>query len=299
MERVIAVNPFRCRMWVEHERLSEKITEESCRAEIDSFLTHGQLLPVLGRPVRGDNRYEVELIYGARRLFVCRHLNTPVLVELRELSDKEGIIALEIENRQRKDLSPYERGLSYVRWLRAGHFSSQEDVARALNISPSQVSRLMKLARLPSVVINAFESPLDICEGWGLDLFNAWNDGRSQRSMADTARGIAGEAPRPNATQVYARLMPATVRARKSRTKVHDEVVKDSQGRPLFRVRHHRHDVALLLPATNLSDQLLTHIKHILRDALQHTTRQDVVTEDQLPKVTSRRATRDIESRPL
>jgi hypothetical protein len=67
-------------MWSHHERLEEHITEESCRAEIDSHSKHGQLMPVLGRLLKADLWHEVELIYGARRLFVARHLKRPLLV---------------------------------------------------------------------------------------------------------------------------------------------------------------------------------------------------------------------------
>jgi hypothetical protein len=67
-------------------------------------------------------------------------------------SDREAVIALDVENRHRKDISPYERGTSYKRWLELGHFKCQKELARALEISPSQVSRMLKLAQLPAVV---------------------------------------------------------------------------------------------------------------------------------------------------
>src|SRR5215472_14327187 len=62
------VSPFRCRMWSLHDRLEEHITEESCKAEIESFQSHGQVVPVIGRPVPEDPGYDFELIFGARRL---------------------------------------------------------------------------------------------------------------------------------------------------------------------------------------------------------------------------------------
>ena len=82
MREVVSINPFRCRMWSLHDRLDTNVTEQSCRDEIASFATHGQLVPALGRSLRDDSHYDVELIYGARRLFVARHLNKPLLVEL-------------------------------------------------------------------------------------------------------------------------------------------------------------------------------------------------------------------------
>ena len=40
------------------------------------------------------------------------------------LTDQEAIIAMDIENRQRADTSPYERGVAYARWLNAGYFNA-------------------------------------------------------------------------------------------------------------------------------------------------------------------------------
>src|SRR5688500_12250742 len=129
MKIVCHTDPFRCCMWELHDRLEVDITEESCKAEIESLRMHGQLIPVLGRRIKDDPDYDIELIYGARRLFAARNLNKQLAVELREISDREAILAMDVENRQRCEVSPFERGRSYVRWLQAGHFSSQEDLA--------------------------------------------------------------------------------------------------------------------------------------------------------------------------
>jgi ParB family chromosome partitioning protein len=132
MRNILSVNPFRACMWLLHDRCERHVNEETCRAEIESFKTHGQLVPALGRVLSSDPDHDVELIYGARRLFVARHLNVPLLVEMREISDRDALIAMDIENRQRTDISPYERAVSYARWLRPGHFSVSGLTAAAL-----------------------------------------------------------------------------------------------------------------------------------------------------------------------
>src|SRR5580698_7585424 len=128
MPSIITVSPFRCRMWDLHDRLETHINERTCRAEIDSFSKHGQIVAAIGRSVHGDKNCDVELITGARRLFVARHLNQHIAVELRTMSDKEALIAMDAENRLRRDISPYERALSYSQWLRAGHFKHQDEI---------------------------------------------------------------------------------------------------------------------------------------------------------------------------
>ena len=271
MRKIVSVSPFRCRMWDLHDRFDAHVTEESCRAEIDSFERHGQLVPALGRPLRGDPDYEVELIYGARRLFVARHINKPLLVEVKEISDREAVIAMDIENRQRTDISPYERGISYARSLRSGHFSSQDDMARALRVSSSQVSRLLRLARLPSVVVNAFASPLDICEGWGLDLIEALDDPHRRQRTLQKARVTAALVPRPPAREVYRSLLAATAHGRKPKARAQDEVVKDCDGTPLFRISQRSNSVALLLPVEKLSSKTIDSIRHAVTNILQRT----------------------------
>jgi len=249
------------------------VTEENCRTEIDSISRHGQLVPVLGRQLRGDSQHDIELIYGARRLFAARHINTPLLVELRELSDIQAIIAMDIENRQRTDISPYERGMSFSRWIRAGYFQSQDDIARALKISSSQVSRLLKLSRLPSVVVDAFASPLEICEGWGVDLVEALDDSKRRESTVRAARTIATLSPRPPAREVYRQLAAASASGRRPVAKAHDEVVKDDAGSPLFRIRYQSSAIAVLLPVKGVSARSLGLIRDSITDILQAAAR--------------------------
>jgi ParB family chromosome partitioning protein len=257
-------------MWELHDRLDSHLTEETCKAEIGSFCRYGQLIPVLGRALRGDPSYDVELVYGARRLFVARHLNKLLKVQLQDMSDKDAIIAMDIENRQRKDISPYERGLSYAQWLRSGYFTSQDDIARALKVSSAQVSRLLKLARLPSVIVSAFASPCEICEGWGLDIIDALEDPMRRQATVDAARAMAKGTGRYPAREVYRQLLAASARGRKLKVRVHDEVVKDANGSPLFRIRQQSNSIALLLPIEKVSASMLELIRRSIAGVLQY-----------------------------
>jgi ParB family chromosome partitioning protein len=269
MRNVVTANPFRCRMWMLHDRIEGHVTERTCSAEIASFSKHGQLVPALGRPLRGDPDFDYELIYGARRLFVARHINKPLTVEVRELSDREAILAMDIENRQRVDVSAYERGVSYVRWLRAGHFDSQEDLARALKVSPSMISRVIKLAKLPAVVISAFSDPSEICERWGLELVEALEDPRRREPTLRAARHIAAEPQRLGAPEIHRRLLASAAPGRKLKQRVHDEVVKDDTGQPLFRIRQNSTSIALLLPIGAVSAGLLDEVRNAIRHILK------------------------------
>jgi ParB family chromosome partitioning protein len=272
-------------MWRGHERLEDCIDEESCNAEIDSFSRYGQQSPVLGRQLVDDEKHDCELVYGARRLFVARHLKVLLSVEVRELTDREAIIALDIENRQRKELSPYERGRAFRMWIESGIVASQDELARALNISASQVSRLIKLADLPTDIVNAFSSPVEICETWGRNLMDLWDDPKKKQALRATAQGIAKEPQRRPAAAVFRRLVAAAGESRNLagvQTERHDEVIKDGEGRPLFRVRRHRTDTALLLPTSAMSSGVLAEIKREVAGILHRARTQ--ATDSQGPQ---------------
>jgi ParB family chromosome partitioning protein len=256
-------------VWHLHDRLEEDINDDTCRAEIESFRKHGQLIPAIGRRTAVSDDYDIELICGARRLFVARHIKQPLLVELHDFTDREALVAMDLENRQRKDISPYERGLSFARWLSSGHFESQDDIVRALRISASQVSRLLKFARLPAVVVDAFDSPASICEIWGLQLATALENPDFRQAIVSVARSIvAGGEPRPPAAEVYRRLL-AAMSGRKPRKLSRDKIVKSVDGSPLFRVRQQSLAIALLLPMDRVSATQLASIEAAVAAILQ------------------------------
>jgi ParB family chromosome partitioning protein len=265
---ILELNPFRCKVWELHDRLVDYVTDESCKAEIESISATGQLVPVLGRPLTGDLDFDVELIYGARRLFVAQYLNVPLRVEVREMSDREAIVAMDTENRHRKDICPYERGLSFARWLQKGYFNSQDEIARALRISASQVSRVLRLAKLPAVIVSAFRNPSDIREGWGLDLLQLWEDDRTRDLIAQRARNIAKRVPSLGAEEVYRYLTAPAGSVSKERKMVRDIVVRASNGSPMFRVRQLQNSLALLLPL--LSEVTMSRICEAVSEVLRN-----------------------------
>lgn len=301
MATIKLMNPFRCRMWALHDRLDAHINESTCRAEIASFEGHGQLVAVLGRALRGDADHDIELITGARRLFVARHLNKPLMVELRTLSDQEALIAMDTENRLRQDISPYERALSYARWLRSGYFRSQDDVARALKVSPSQVSRILKLAQLPAVVVQAFANPTEIREEWGRSLLSKLEDRATRQALLDAARSLIAKPERLPAHEVYRKLLNGSAQGRKLRIQRHDVVVRGADGSALFRIRHQRDTIALLLPLGHVGERTLRDISDavaaVLRGASAQVDDSRLIARSKLEvkRVTRRAGKRDRE----
>jgi ParB family transcriptional regulator, chromosome partitioning protein len=264
MPQFKSMNPFECRLWAFHDRLGDLINEQSCSAEIQSFARYGQLVAALGRPLHGDPNHKVELIYGARRLFVAQHLNLPLKVELREISDRDGIIAMDIENRMRLDISPYERGLSYSKWIKAGQFKSQDEIARALRVSASQISRLLALAKLPTVIVQAFSNPAAIRENWGIEILRVLEDPQQRHAVIQEARNTIRRANKLDDRRVYRALLAASTSDSKVKSRVRDEVVVGENGLPLFRIRYYTKSIAVQLPTKRLSTGSLENIRRAL-----------------------------------
>jgi ParB/RepB/Spo0J family partition protein len=268
-------------MWDLHDRFDGDVNESTCRTEIESFRAHGQLVPVLGRSIAGDSDFDIELIYGARRLFVARHLNMKLAVEVRVVSDRKAIVLMEIENRQRQDVSPYERGTSFQRWLEGGHFESQDDLASNLKISASRVSRLLKLARLSPSVVKAFQGPLDMCESWGHQLVDALDDPSWAPAMIEKAQLMAALSTKLSAQDVFEGLMSTKASVSKTPDSTREEVVSDESGEMLFRITYQGDCVSMVLPRHAYAAATLGEIREAVIRGFQNTKLQATGFVDQ------------------
>ena len=139
----------------------------SLKAEIAS--AGGNVQPIKVRPLAGEGG-KFEIVFGHRRHQACVDLGIPVLAMVSEVSESDLFAEMDRENRDRKDLRPYEQGLTYKRALDEGLFSSANKMAASLGVDVGNLSKSLALARLPADVLNAFSSPLDILLRWASDL---------------------------------------------------------------------------------------------------------------------------------
>ena len=163
------VDPARCRLWAEHNRDYAALDETRCSDLIESFKAQGrQEVPAIVRRVRGEPDIDFEVICGARRHWTVTWLrahNYPefrFLVEVRDLTDEEAFRISDLENRAREDLSDIERARDYLRALDRHYGGRQKDMAGRLNVSEAWLSRYLDLARLPTDLVAAFDSPHDL-----------------------------------------------------------------------------------------------------------------------------------------
>lgn len=165
------VDPASCVMWQRHNRAYDLLSEENCRDLIDSLRAQGQQeFPAIVRRLPAGQGPEYEVICGARRHFAVSWLranNYPqfrYLIEVRDLTDEEAFRLADIENRDRADLSDYERARDYLQALELYYGGKQKAMATRLEVSEAWLSRYLYLARLPRQIVDAWPQITELKE---------------------------------------------------------------------------------------------------------------------------------------
>ena len=116
---------------------------EGVSALAESMRVYGQQVPVLLRhsPVT-EGRYEV--VYGRRRVAALRLAGLPVKAMLRDLTDRDLMIAQGQENALRKDLSFVEKA-NFARQMRDMGFD-RAVICDALAVDKTVISRMLTVA---------------------------------------------------------------------------------------------------------------------------------------------------------
>ena len=135
---------------------------EFARLRDDIAAAGGNVQPILVRPAGESGRYEI--VFGHRRHQACTELGLPVLatIDAGVDSDARLFAAMDRENRERADLSPYEQGTMYRHALNENLYPSNRRLAEALGVSHTWVANVLAVADLPPPVIECFRSPLEI-----------------------------------------------------------------------------------------------------------------------------------------
>ena len=136
---------------------------------------------------------EFELVFGHRRHRACLELGLPVLSMIDEaLTDRDLFEQMERENRERKNLSPWEQGCMYARALDEGLFPSASKLSDAINRDLGDVGKALALVRLPEVVIDAIGDRQALQFRWSKplkDAIQADPDGVLRKAKAIVERG--------------------------------------------------------------------------------------------------------------
>ena len=139
------------------------------------------------------------------------------LIEERDLTDEEAFRLADIENRDREDISDYERAVDYAQAIRLYYGGKQKDMAARLEVSPPWLSRYLVLAKMPDQILDAYASRRDIRERHARAIKSLLADAKQAEAVLTEAallaatqrRAAAGQGGYVEAAEVFKRLTRA------------------------------------------------------------------------------------------
>ncbi len=188
------VDPAKCQLWSKHNRQYDLLNEVRCADLIEGFKSTGkQEFPAIVRRLEGEgSEYEYEVICGARRHWTATYLGWDLLIEIRELTDEEAFRLADIENRDREDISDYERAVDYKNAL-STYYSSQKQMAERLEVTIDWLSRFLSLADLPDEIVKAYRDITEIKVRHYRDLAPALKRASAKKKILEAARELHGK----------------------------------------------------------------------------------------------------------
>ena len=133
-------NPHQPRKHFDHTQLEDLI---------NSIQVHGVLQPIVVTP-KSDGRFE--LIAGERRLRASKIAGLETIpANVRTASEQQKLELAMIENIQRQELNALEEARSYLS-LQNEFSLTQEDIAKRVGKSRSQVANTIRLLQLPEAI---------------------------------------------------------------------------------------------------------------------------------------------------
>ncbi len=160
-------------------------SEEALSRLADSIRDKGQLAPIRVR--WSDERAKWIIIAGERRWRATKLAGLPTIqcyFHTKQLSRGETLEQQLIENLQREDLKPVEEARAYASLMELNDWNGQQ-VAEALCVPASQVSRHLALLRLPDDIQHRVDEG-EISTRTGYEL-SKLQDTSQQRELADQA----------------------------------------------------------------------------------------------------------------
>jgi len=236
-----------------------------------SIAEYGQQVPVLVRP-HPDKDGHYQIVYGRRRVLALRDIGQPVKALVRDLDDRELVLAQGQENTARRDLSFIEK-VNFARQLQEAGYD-RKVICDALSVDKTLASRMLSIAeRIPPEVIEFIGAAPSV----GRDRWMALAD-QIEQSEADGKEMIAMISLTAVSTTSDDRFQAATdylsgVRAhqQKARTAQTAETQRlyDDSGLPLGQARYDSNFFTMklrLAHSDGFEGWLLENLPSLLRD---------------------------------
>ena len=264
--KIRLVDPARCRMWAGHNRLYDLLDRESCGGLIDSIKALGrQEMPAIVRPVTDDPAHDFEVVCGARRHYSVSWLrkhehrdDIRFLIDVRNLTDEEAFRVSDAENRDREDISDYERARDYAQALDTYYEGNKKLMAERIGVDRSWLSRYVRIADLPEVVLAAYGDPRRLGIKHASELYPLLSGEGSDAVLGAASRLADEQKARRTAGQdlVEARTVLSRLKAAASTQMAKPKRVSraDEAGKPLFKLEHKQRSVVVTIPRHRLSE---------------------------------------------
>jgi ParB family transcriptional regulator, chromosome partitioning protein len=131
---------------------------------VESVRVNGQDQPVRVRPAANGSQSKYELVQGHRRLAACLHLDRtiPGGFQIRAILDAAAsdarnlVLKMYRENEERFDLSAFEKGLMFQKWIDADLYKTAREIAGAIGMGEATVGKYLAIASLPQFLLDAF-----------------------------------------------------------------------------------------------------------------------------------------------
>lgn len=162
--------------------------EEAFDALLEAIREHGQGSPILVRPHPAtEGRYMV--VFGHRRHRVAKALGRKVKAVVRDLGDKDHVIAQGQENSARADLSFIEKAVFASNLERAGY--DRDVIMQALSVDKTVVSKMISVVSdIPASVVDA----IGAAKGSGRDRWYRLAIKFRENDAVKAATGLIGSA---------------------------------------------------------------------------------------------------------
>ena len=220
-----------CFPWKYANRMQKYVNDSTCLELINNIKHSGQKIPAIARKI--DNKYEI--ICGIRRLYACQKLNKEILLAIVNASDKEALVIMDAENRERLDISPYERAIDYKKWIDSGIYKNYKEIQEFTGIKKSWFSQLISLSELNPKIVELFGDPKNLKQKWGYNIRLLCKDKNNEKLILQTANTLVNKNYKPRT--IYLKLLHSC-KANKNSTC--EKNIMDQEGNKLFQIKTYK-----------------------------------------------------------
>ncbi|RED10667.1 plasmid partitioning protein RepB [Pontivivens insulae] len=228
------------------------LNQEDHLALVESIREHGQQVPILVRP-NPDGSGRFEIVYGRRRVAALRTLGRPVKAMVRDLDDRDLIIAQGQENTARRDLTFIEKA-NFARQMRDGGYD-RKTICDALHLDKTVISRMLQVAdAIPAEVIRAIGAAPGAGRPRWLKLAELLKG--AQLSIEEAVDVAEGTGPQASSDDRFAALITALTKPRPAPASEAPQQIVTEDGTKVGALRRSRGRVSLDFEDARFADWL-------------------------------------------